>query len=104
MPRVHLNTVLKSGESTEMPQCFANSAFWIRTVSRCARQAPPAAFFAVTFAPPPHHWLTSMSSTYLSRHYIANQEEHHRVKSFRGELVEMLNNAGVEYDPICLST
>jgi hypothetical protein len=45
-----------------------------------------------------------MSSTYLSRHYIANQEEHHRVKSFRGELVEMLNNAGVEYDPICLST
>ncbi len=33
------------------------------------------------------------------RHYIANQEEHHRVKSFREELVEMLNKAGTEYDP-----
>ena len=33
------------------------------------------------------------------RHYIANQEEHHRTKSFREELVEMLNKAGIEYDP-----
>ena len=31
--------------------------------------------------------------------YIANQEEHHRVKSFREELIEMLERAGVEYDP-----
>lgn len=31
--------------------------------------------------------------------YIANQEEHHRVKSFREELIEMLNKAGIEYDP-----
>jgi len=33
------------------------------------------------------------------RHYIANQEEHHRVKSFREELIEMLNKAEIEYDP-----
>lgn len=33
------------------------------------------------------------------KHYIANQEEHHRVKSFREELIEMLNKAGIEYDP-----
>ena len=33
------------------------------------------------------------------RHYIANQEEHHRVKSFREELMEMLAKAGIEYDP-----
>ena len=32
------------------------------------------------------------------KHYIANQEEHHRVKSFREELVEMLAKAGIEYD------
>ena len=32
------------------------------------------------------------------RHYIANQEEHHRVKHFREELIEMLNKAGVAYD------
>lgn len=31
--------------------------------------------------------------------YIAKQEEHHRVKSFREELIEMLARAGIEYDP-----
>jgi REP element-mobilizing transposase RayT len=31
--------------------------------------------------------------------YIVNQDEHHRVKSFREELVEMLEKAGVAYDP-----
>jgi REP element-mobilizing transposase RayT len=33
------------------------------------------------------------------RKYIANQEEHHRVKSFREELVELLEKAGIDYDP-----
>ena len=33
------------------------------------------------------------------RSYIANQEEHHRKKSFREELIEMLKLAGVDYDP-----
>lgn len=33
------------------------------------------------------------------KHYIANQEEHHRLRSFREEVVEMLDKAGVEYDP-----
>jgi REP element-mobilizing transposase RayT len=32
------------------------------------------------------------------RHYIANQEEHHRVKSFREELILMLEKSGIEYD------
>ena len=41
----------------------------------------------------------SATSREAVKHYIANQEEHHRVKSFRGELVETLNKAGVEYDP-----
>ena len=31
--------------------------------------------------------------------YIANQEQHHRRKSFREELIEMLARAGIEYDP-----
>jgi REP element-mobilizing transposase RayT len=30
--------------------------------------------------------------------YIANQAEHHRVKSFREELVEFLKKAGVKYE------
>ena len=33
------------------------------------------------------------------RRYIANQAEHHRRKSFREELFEILERAGVEYDP-----
>ena len=33
------------------------------------------------------------------RRYISNQEEHHRTKTFREELIELLNKAGVEYDP-----
>jgi len=31
--------------------------------------------------------------------YIARQEEHHRTRSFREELVEFLTKAGVAYDP-----
>ncbi len=31
--------------------------------------------------------------------YIANQEEHHRARSSRDELLEMLAKAGIEYDP-----
>lgn len=31
--------------------------------------------------------------------YIAHQEQHHRVKAFREELLEMLEKAGVDYNP-----
>jgi putative transposase len=33
------------------------------------------------------------------RSYIARQEEHHRVRSFREEVVEMLEKAGITYAP-----
>ena len=33
------------------------------------------------------------------RRYILNQEEHHRGRSFRDEVVEMLDKAGIPYDP-----
>ena len=33
------------------------------------------------------------------KRYIAIQEEHHRTKSFREELMELLAKAGVDYDP-----
>ena len=32
------------------------------------------------------------------RHYVANQEEHHRGKTFQEEYLEMLQRAGTEYD------
>ena len=31
--------------------------------------------------------------------YITNQEEHHRKKPFREELIHLLNRAGIEFDP-----
>jgi putative transposase len=33
------------------------------------------------------------------KRYIANQEKHHRVRSSRDELLDMLAKAGIEYDP-----
>jgi hypothetical protein len=34
----------------------------------------------------------------LSQGYIAKQEEHHRVRTFREELISMLEKSGVVYD------
>ena len=44
-------------------------------------------------------FTVSATSREAVRKYIAQQEEHHRVKSFREELVEMLAKTGIEYDP-----
>jgi REP element-mobilizing transposase RayT len=33
------------------------------------------------------------------QNYIANQQQYHRTRSFRDELVDFLEQAGVEYDP-----
>ena len=44
-------------------------------------------------------FTVSATSRQAVQHYIDSQEEHHRVKSFREELIEMLDKAGIEYDP-----
>lgn len=44
-------------------------------------------------------FTVSASSRPAVRGYIANQDEHHRVKPFREELLEMLSKAGIEIDP-----
>ena len=31
--------------------------------------------------------------------YVKNQEEHHRIRSFTEELIRLLEEAGIEYDP-----
>jgi len=43
----------------------------------------------------------SVSPTHRAgvRRYIANQEEHHRSKTFQAEYLELLEKAGVEFDP-----
>ena len=43
-------------------------------------------------------FTVSESSRDKVREYIAKQEEHHRTRSFREELVEFLKRCGVEYD------
>ena len=55
---------------------------------------------------PGFHWqegyaafTVSASAREAVRHYIAHQEEHHRTKSFREELVEFLEKSGITYDP-----
>jgi putative transposase len=44
-------------------------------------------------------FTVSATSREAVQRYIAHQEEHHRAKSFRDELVEMLDKAQIEYDP-----
>ena len=47
-------------------------------------------------------FTVSASAIDAVRGYIANQERHHHVKSFHEELVDMLEKAGVDYNPIYL--
>ena len=65
-----------------------------------------SAHFKETFSLPDFAWQDgyaafTVSATALDavRQYIANQEEHHRTRSFREELVDLLKKAGVAYDP-----
>jgi REP element-mobilizing transposase RayT len=41
----------------------------------------------------------SPSQVAMVKEYIANQETHHRKRSFEEEFTEMLRKCGVEYDP-----
>jgi REP element-mobilizing transposase RayT len=43
-------------------------------------------------------FTVSATSRQAVQHYIDRQEDHHRLKSFREELIEMLDKAGIEYD------
>ena len=44
-------------------------------------------------------FTVSATSREAVRQYIGDQEEHHRVRPFREELIAMLKKAGIEYDP-----
>ncbi len=43
-------------------------------------------------------FTVSASARESVKQYIATQEEHHRIKSFREELIGFLKKSGVEYD------
>jgi len=65
------------------------SSLWIHEHIRLRSFAWQEGYAAFTVSP------TSRNAV---QEYIANQEEHHRTKSFREELVEMLEKAGIGYD------
>ncbi len=88
---VHLLVSLKATTclSDFMRELKKSSSSWIRE-TKC----------------PGFHWqegyaafTVSASARESVQDYIANQEEHHKVKSFREELVEFLEKSGVSYDP-----
>ncbi|MEI6177815.1 MAG: IS200/IS605 family transposase [Verrucomicrobiota bacterium] len=64
-----------------------------------------SAWITETIALPSFRWQEGYAAFTVSasvkpsvRQYIAGQEEHHRHKSFREELVEFLQKSGIEYD------
>jgi putative transposase len=66
------------------------SSVWVHETIRVAMFAWQDGYAAFT---------VSATSREGVKGYIANQEQHHRRKSFREELVELLDKAGIAYDP-----
>jgi REP element-mobilizing transposase RayT len=65
------------------------SSVWVHETIRLAAFAWQDGYAAFT---------VSATSRENVKSYIANQELHHQEKSFREELIELLNLAGIEYD------
>ena len=65
------------------------SSVWVRDQMRVPTFAWQEGYSAFT---------VSATSVPAVKKYIANQKEHHRSKSFKEELVSMLEQAGIEYD------
>jgi putative transposase len=89
---VHLLIGLKSTHclADVLRELKKASSSWVHQEIRLAGFAWQEGYSAFTVSP------TSRSAV---KRYISNQVEHHRKKDFRDELVELLNKAGVEYDP-----
>ena len=88
---VHLLVVLKA------THCLADfvrelkkaSSFWVHEEVGLAGFAWQEGYAAFT---------VSASTRDAVGKYIARQEEHHRGKTFRDELVQMFQKAGIDYD------
>jgi len=72
--------------SNLMQKVKANSSRWLRQRIHRGSFAWQSAF------------SVSESATAAVTRYIANQQEHHRKRSFREEVVELLERHGMEYD------
>ncbi len=89
---VHLLVGLRATHSLAdfMRELKKASSVWVHEEIRMPSFAWQEGYAAFTVSP---------SARAAVQSYIANQEEHHRKKTFREELVELLEKAGVEYDP-----
>ncbi len=77
--------------STVMEKLKANSSGWVKERwpdRRCFGWQTGYAAFSV-----------SKSHVEQVKHYIGNQEKHHRKVTFQEEVVAFLNKHGIEYDP-----
>ena len=88
---VHLLTGLKATHclADVMRELKKAAAMWVHEELRIPHFAWQEGYAAFTVS------ATACESV---RRYIANQEEHHRGRSFRDEVIEMLEKAGVVYD------
>jgi putative transposase len=66
------------------------SSAWVHEAIGVSTFAWQDGYAAFTVSPPSREAIKA---------YIANQEEHHRRRSYRDELIEMLERAGVAFDP-----
>ena len=89
---VHLLVGLKATHCLAdfMRELKKSSSVWVHDEIRVHRFAWQEGYAAFTVSPSTRPEVQS---------YIARQEVHHRNRTFREELVEMLEKAGVEYDP-----
>ena len=67
-----------------------SSTAWVRQQTQADSFAWQTGYAAFT---------VSATGRVAVRAYITNQEEHHRVRTFREEYVMMLTKANIEYDP-----
>ncbi len=88
---VHLLVGLKATHCLAdfMRELKKASSVWVHDEIKIPKFAWQEGYSAFTVSPPARPNV---------RRYIANQEEHHRVKSFREELQALLIAAGVEYE------
>jgi REP element-mobilizing transposase RayT len=68
-----------------------SSSIWVHDDIGVGNFAWQEGYAAFTVSPPARRGQVES--------YIVNQEEHHRKKTYREEIVEFLQLAGVEYDP-----
>jgi putative transposase len=89
---VHLLAELRATHTLSdfMRELKKQSSMWIHDEVRMPAFAWQEGYAAFT---------VSASAVPDVRRYVQNQEEHHRVRSFREELEIMLNRPGVKYDP-----